>query len=97
MSVTPDSLALPHPGLGDGQCVTVSIGLSLDVKNGDEAGFLALVRQADDALYRAKEEGAQSLRRPLDTIDHDFEYTAGLAQRMNNPSLVQLCEAAQLL
>ncbi|MHC2020738.1 diguanylate cyclase domain-containing protein [Methylobacterium sp. CM6247] len=64
VSVTPDSLALPHPGLGDGQCVTVSIGLSLDVGNGDESGFLALVRQADDALYRAKEEGRNRYAAP---------------------------------
>ncbi len=50
------ALALPHPGLKDGSIVTVSAGFAPTTpQQGDS--FEALMRRADDALYRAKEEG----------------------------------------
>jgi diguanylate cyclase (GGDEF)-like protein len=49
--------AFPHPGLGAGRCVTVSVGLSLAASDGGEMDLSELVRRADDALYRAKAEG----------------------------------------
>lgn len=53
------ALAIPHPGLGDGCCVTVSIGVTA-VSGGTVAvgvGTDDLLEAADAALYRAKGGG----------------------------------------
>lgn len=53
------ALAIPHPGLGDGCCVTVSVGVTA-IGGGTAAigtGPNHLLKAADAALYRAKDGG----------------------------------------
>ncbi|WP_132254492.1 GGDEF domain-containing protein [Methylobacterium segetis] len=51
------ALALPHPGLPEGRCVTVSVGVALAVADGEIAGAEALLQGTDAALYEAKARG----------------------------------------
>lgn len=55
-----EALALPHPGIGG--VVTVSVGVAaLDTRTNADDGAL-LVQRADDALYRAKAAGRNTVR-----------------------------------
>lgn len=49
-------LQLPHPALGSGQVVTISVGLA-SLPIGESCDFDALYHRADAALYRAKSTG----------------------------------------
>lgn len=49
-------LQLPHPGLGSGQVVTISLGLA-SLVGADSRDFEPLYHRADAALYRAKSTG----------------------------------------
>jgi diguanylate cyclase (GGDEF)-like protein len=50
------ALAIGH-GAGVGNVVTISAGVAAFSANAFDAGLETLVRQADQALYRAKDEG----------------------------------------
>lgn len=52
-----EALACPHPGLGAARTVTISIGLAVAVSDRTPDGLGRLIREADAALYRAKDEG----------------------------------------
>jgi diguanylate cyclase (GGDEF)-like protein len=51
-----EALAIPHPGRGTDAVVTVSAGVA-NLDQSDGGDFAALLKRADDALYRAKELG----------------------------------------
>ncbi|MFK8016020.1 MAG: diguanylate cyclase [Gammaproteobacteria bacterium] len=61
-------LALPHPGLPDGAIVTMSAGFAAaEPATGDNPE--QLIRRADEALYRAKEEGRDRVVKDLSRGD----------------------------
>ncbi|HWW66423.1 MAG TPA: diguanylate cyclase [Solirubrobacterales bacterium] len=50
-----EALGIPHPGRGPSALVTISIGVA--VRKGQPGGGEEVLREADEALYRAKDEG----------------------------------------
>lgn len=50
------ALAVPHPACGPGAVVTVSAGVA-KLEESDNGDFEAVLKRADEALYRAKELG----------------------------------------
>ncbi|WP_213881496.1 diguanylate cyclase [Pseudomonas sp. dw_358] len=54
------ALAIPHPVLGEGACVTISLGLAAAIIPHTSAD--ALIASADSALYAAKHAGRNCLR-----------------------------------
>jgi diguanylate cyclase (GGDEF)-like protein len=57
MRVAVESLAIAHPLGEPADVVTVSVGVAVREAGDGDDGFEALLREADDALYRAKSEG----------------------------------------
>jgi two-component system, cell cycle response regulator len=51
-----EALAIPHPGRGTGAVVTISAGVA-SLSESDSDNVAAVLKRADDALYRAKELG----------------------------------------
>ena len=49
-------LALPHQGVPETGIVTVSLGVSSRIPDG-QGNPIQLIQQADKALYRAKQDG----------------------------------------
>ncbi|WP_263262190.1 GGDEF domain-containing protein [Pseudomonas sp. RIT-PI-S] len=61
------ALAVPHPVLGEGACVTISLGLAAAIAPHTSAD--ALIASADSALYAAKHAGRDCLRcAPLEAV-----------------------------
>ncbi len=56
MRLAVESLGIAHPRGDPADVVTISIGVAVRDSEG-RSGFEPLLREADDALYRAKEEG----------------------------------------
>ncbi|MEH3147828.1 MAG: GGDEF domain-containing protein [Methylobacterium frigidaeris] len=52
-----EALALRHPGLGNTDCVTISLGMASTVPAAGSMTSEELLKAADDALYQAKRAG----------------------------------------
>lgn len=65
-----EALAITHRFSGAAPVVTISIGVaSMMPVRGDENGFVALIKSADDALFRAKKLGRNQVAAGLDSIE----------------------------
>lgn len=65
-----EALAITHRFSGAAAVVTISIGVaSMTPVRGDENGFVALIKAADDALFRAKKLGRNRVAAGLKNIE----------------------------
>ncbi|PKO57659.1 MAG: diguanylate cyclase response regulator [Betaproteobacteria bacterium HGW-Betaproteobacteria-19] len=68
-----EALAITHRFSGAAPVVTISIGVaSMMPVRGDENGFVALIKSADDALFRAKKLGRNQVAAGLDSIEAEI-------------------------
>ncbi|MDO9600392.1 MAG: diguanylate cyclase [Azoarcus sp.] len=68
-----EALAITHRLSGAAPVVTISIGVaSMMPVRGDENGFVALIKSADDALFRAKKLGRNQVAACLDSIEAEI-------------------------
>jgi predicted signal transduction protein with EAL and GGDEF domain len=90
-------LDIPHASSDAGGCVTVSIGVSCGLPGYTAVSAAELLRQADQALYRAKSEGRNRVRCFRGEATGSSEVVAFPAQLAINPMLRPLTEVKNRL